>query len=143
MTNSFDDARFTWKGQTFVIPANAILGAIARVEDVFTFHELLAYSGRQTAPIGKLAEAFGAVLRYAGANVTNDEVYEGMFGSLAEGQGGAAQTAIRTLALMMVPKSKRAEIEQSEGKTKPAAKKTTRKRSPAKKPVSSKARIKR
>lgn len=116
MKSSFDDIRLTWNGQTFVIPSDRVLGAIARVEDVITFHELLAYSGRSTAPVGKLAEAYGILLRYAGADVTDDAVYVGMFGNLTEGFGGTVRESIETLMLMMIPKD-----ERQKGKPEPAA----------------------
>jgi hypothetical protein len=90
-----------WRDETFVIPARRMMGAIAAIEDVITLHELQLFAARKTAPMAKLAMAYGAVLRYAGASIADDDVYAGML------EGGQSATgvaiAISGLLEMMVP----------------------------------------
>lgn len=98
----FDDIRLGWAGQEYVIPAHRVMGAIARVEDVITLAELMRAEGRQTLPLAKVACAFGALLRYAGARVEDEAVYQGMFAGDGTGRD-AAVAAVTALLTMMVP----------------------------------------
>jgi hypothetical protein len=82
--STFDDLKLVWSGNTYVVPARQMLEAIARVEDVITLHELSVYLQRDTAPIGRLARAYASVLRCAGAEVTDEQVYRYMFGDGTE-----------------------------------------------------------
>jgi len=106
----FDDVTFEWDGKPYTIPANKLLGAIARVENVVTIGELLeTQTTRGTVKMAVLARAFGELLRYAGCKVTDDEVYLGMFG----GNSGAAQAALMAVIGLMVPPSVRATMSQA------------------------------
>lgn len=100
----FDDIRLAWNGRTYVIPANRVMGALARVEDSITFGELHAHTQRNSVPVAKLSQAFGSVLRYAGANVEDDEIYAGMF---QEAGRETVMAAFRVLMEMMLPASAR------------------------------------
>lgn len=71
-----------------------------RMAQAHTLAELQRYSQKETAPVGKLAMAYGAVLRYAGARVDDDEVYSGLFTSGAPQQ--AIMQSITVLLAMMV-----------------------------------------
>ena len=74
----FQPIKLSWRGKAFAIPAERVLGAIASIEEVATFPEIIRMvSG--TPNMSKIARAYGAVLRYAGAVVDDEEVYEGMF----------------------------------------------------------------
>jgi hypothetical protein len=98
---AFDAVTLSWEGRDHTIPANRVLGAIARIEDVVTLEELSRYGERGTMPLAKLAMAYGAVLRYAGANVKDDEVFTGMF---SDGQKQSdLVTALMSLLTMMLP----------------------------------------
>jgi len=99
---SFEDIHLQWADSEYVIRANKVLGAIARIEDVLTLNELQRFSARGTAPMAKLSMAYGAVLRYAGAKVTDEEVYAGMFGSTGTGADAVVES-ISALVAMMVP----------------------------------------
>lgn len=103
---AFDDIALDWDGKTYTIPANKVMGAIARIEDVMTLGELLAYVERETAPFGKISAAYAAVLRYAGCRVTDDDVYAGIFA--ADKKPAEVQTivitSLTTLLAMMMPK---------------------------------------
>ena len=99
----FEDIKLTWDGRDHVIPANRVMGAIARIEDVVTLGELQRYGEKQAAPLAKVAMAYGAVLRYAGASVTDDEVYAGIFSGEGPNNHESILTSIYTLLAMMVP----------------------------------------
>ena len=62
----------SFKGQTFTIPENRAFEAGAAVEEVVTLAEMAQWGN---APkFFKLARAFGALLRFAGARVSDTEV---------------------------------------------------------------------
>jgi hypothetical protein len=99
----FAPVELMWADQTYVILPDRILGAVAVVEEHLTMAELAqeAQSGRMR--LARLSRAFGALLRYAGARITDDEVYTGLF----EGDPIAVRERIimgvNTLMALMVP----------------------------------------
>lgn len=95
----FEPVVMTWKGVEYEIAPDRVMMLIAKIEDILTLSEIFAYQSRGAAPMGKLSMAYGVALRYAGAKVRDDEVYQGMF---AEG-GSSAGTAINALLSMMLP----------------------------------------
>jgi hypothetical protein len=98
----FDDVSLTWNGEEYKIEAGKIMGAISVIEEVVTLQELAEYATTGKTPLSKLAMAFGAVLRYAGAKVKDEEVYAGMF----EGTGqGSAIASLSVLLSMMIPQT--------------------------------------
>lgn len=108
MGSLFADKTFGWDGVTYTIPARQVLEAIARVEEHITLPELLAFGARSTIPTSKLSRAYGELIRYAGGQVTDEEVYQGMFSAMvgAPEHSNAIVTACAGLIQMMVPKSK-------------------------------------
>jgi hypothetical protein len=96
----FEEITLTWAGADYTIEPNKVMGAIARIEEVITLKELGEYAQKGDAPMAKLAMAFAAVLRYAGARVSEEEVYAAMFSK--EGQT-SAMASISTLLTMMIP----------------------------------------
>ncbi len=117
---SFEDIRLQWAEKDYTIKANRVLGAIARIEDVLTLNELQRFGARKAAPMAKIAMAYGAVLRYAGASVTDDEVYAGMFGA-AGTSADAVVDSVSSLVAMMVPPQTKAAKETPSGNAVPAA----------------------
>ena len=104
--SAFSDIKVSWAGKDYSIPARKALGAIARIEEVITLQQLLQYMQSGQLPLAKLSQAYGAVLRYAGAYLADDEIYEGMFPN-GDAQVGAA-IAVQGLMEMMIPPSVRA-----------------------------------
>lgn len=127
---AFQDYSIEWNGETFTIPSNSLLPVIAAVEEIFTLHELLTVSVENKIPLTRLAGAFGIILRYAGADVSDTDVYQGMF------QGGDLQNkmlnAVNGLLGLMIPPEHGGSAEQP-GKLpkggKPSSRKSTRRRS--------------
>lgn len=116
---AFDPIELEWRGRTYPIPPRKVLGAIARVEEHLTFAELLAFGGRNTVATARLALAYGALLRYAGADVSDEDVYEGMFAaqvSAAE-SADAIVTAVALLMSMMIPPGARQKPVLAPGET--------------------------
>jgi hypothetical protein len=80
----FQDVPLAWQGETHVIPAKRVMGAIAVIEETLTVHEILIYMGRGKAPFMKFSMAYGGLLRYLGIPVSDDQVYDRMFASETE-----------------------------------------------------------
>lgn len=97
----FKPIELEWHGKPVVIPANRALGAIATVEGIITGQEIQGFLQRGGYPAARVAQAFGALLRYAGETVTDDEVYRGLFndGPKTERTVGS----MNLLLMMMIP----------------------------------------
>jgi len=106
----FEDVTLGWDGKEYVVPANKQLLLIATIEDVFA-----GASGRQALEVlcrgsgpsySTLARAYGAALRYAGADVSDDEVYLTIMSGMANAKGETAiliQSAIVGLISIIAP----------------------------------------
>lgn len=106
----FQEIRLSWDGREFVIPAERVLGAIAEVEEVVTLPEILMMMGGKMT-MAKLSRAYGALLRYAGASLSDDEVYGGLIkhGKTFE----QMKTACVALCGLMIPPDKLTEAPAS------------------------------
>src|SRR5690606_11438244 len=96
----FEDIELEWEGREYRIPSNKVMKTIAAIEDVITLDEVQRYAERGTAPLAKIACAYAVALRMAGARVSDDEVYAGMFKVKDQ---AVVITAITGLLSMMVP----------------------------------------
>lgn len=106
----FEDVTLGWKGETYTIPANRQMGLVARIEDA-----LSGDTGRQAIsilmqkegpPYSRLAAAFGAALRYAGANVTDEEIYVSIMEDFSKSQAlvvAKLQAVIVALLMVIAP----------------------------------------
>jgi len=113
----WDPIELTWQGKEYVIPPSAIMGAISRVEDHITLFELITASMRSSPPLGKISLGYAALLRYAGANVQDLEVYSAMFKREGEPEDSKdtvarAITAIQMLQKMMTPPDMRVQPQE-------------------------------
>jgi hypothetical protein len=93
----FQPVTLKWNDEEYIVPANQVMGLIAQIEDAVTLNELMSKKG---PPLAKVAMGYGAALRYAGAKVKDDEVYQAMFGKQAS---SAIQSAVAGLLSMMIP----------------------------------------
>jgi hypothetical protein len=97
----FESQSLMWKGETYIIPSDRMLGAIATIEEHFTFMEMIAAShGRP--PLVKISRAFAALLRYAGCKVSDEEMYRSIFDPNANIME-RIEAALVTFLLMMTP----------------------------------------
>lgn len=102
----FDPIELKWDGADYTIPPNRVLGAIARIEDILTLKEIHdGVANRGAISLSKVAMAYGSVIRYAGAKVSDDEVYEAMFGGHESGQ--VIITYLQTLLVMLTPPARK------------------------------------
>lgn len=94
----FEEVAITWQGKEYTVPADQVMGLVEVVEDIITIEEL---SGRGVKR-AKVARAFAAALRYAGAkNVDPQDVYNGLFS--AESMILTTSVVNALLALMIPP----------------------------------------
>lgn len=99
----FQDFSFEWNGRAHTIPADRIMGAIGAVEEHLTLHEIHAMMNtRGTVRMERISRAYGALLRYSGVEITDDEVYMSFFAA-----GATRDTLVSSLvglqALMVPP----------------------------------------
>ena len=97
----FDPVTLTWLGKDYTVPAKSQLMLIARIEDA-----LGGPQGEQAvtvlfrpngAPHTRLAAAYGAALRYAGAQVTDEEVYLSIHEDIAQKSPQAVAMTMQTM----------------------------------------------
>jgi hypothetical protein len=97
----FTPIELVWGGRSYTIPADKVMGAVCCVEDVVTMSELAAHAHRGGVQMAKLARAYAAVLRYAGAQVLDEEVYRSMF--TGDGASAAVTRGVQGILQMCVP----------------------------------------
>lgn len=130
MMKGFEPVTLQWSGENFTVPADRQMMLIATIEDALSgptggqaLHVLMRPEG---PPYSRLACAYGAALRHAGANVTDDDVYLAIMGDFAGGEGDTAarvQAAILGLLAIIAPPISRAIHGDGSGKKpKPEAK---------------------
>lgn len=118
---SFEAVTITWAGRSYIIPANQMMAAIARVEDHITLVELQRfYTQRGGIPFARICNALAEVLAFAGAKgVGADQIYTSMMSPDAGDEQTAAVEAVKALLEMMVPPSaKAAVVAAADGKKK-------------------------
>ncbi len=108
----FEDVTLTWEGASYLIPSNRVMGAIARIEDVLTLYELAEASKGRGIKLSHLAQAFATALRYAGATITDEEVFQGLFAN-ANTSATAQNVILGLLALMTPPNISREAIKKA------------------------------
>jgi hypothetical protein len=106
----FEPVTFTWKGESYTVPAEGQLMLIARIEDALSFgtgEAAIVVLTRNGGPShARLAAAFGAALRHAGADVSDDEVYLSLMEDFASGKADVAskvQGAVLALLSIVAP----------------------------------------
>jgi len=98
------------EGETFTIPANRQMGLVARVEDALSGETgkqaITILMQKEGPPYSRLAAAFGAALRYAGATVTDEEIYLSIMEDFTKSRADVAlklQTVIVALLMIIAP----------------------------------------
>ena len=87
MMKGFEDVTLAWRDEVYTIPAKRQMMLIAELEDILQKRDgTPADAGLLSNPgWAKLAMAFGAALRYAGAKVSDDEIYLSITQNIADG----------------------------------------------------------
>lgn len=108
--HGFKDVTLSWGGESYTVPADRQLMLIAELED-----SLRGQSGLPAVSVllqrggpsfARLSAAFGTALRYAGAQVTDDEIYLSMQEDFAQESAEVAdkvQTAVIGLLSIISP----------------------------------------
>lgn len=106
----FEPVALTWNGARYTVPASDQLRLIAEIEDALSDKDgtpaVLVLMRRHGPSHAKLAEAYGAALRYAGADVTNDEIYLSIVSALADADSRLSvyvQNAVLGLLAIVAP----------------------------------------
>lgn len=99
----FEPFKMNWKGREATIPPRRMMGAIAACETHLTMPELEVFQLRQTLPIARIANAYAAVLQYAGIPVASDEVYAAFLEDGAESMRDVCLPVLIELQTLMVP----------------------------------------
>lgn len=124
--SGFDDVTLEWAGESYRIPAERVLPLICRVEDALcldpddTSVEVLLRKPRPA----RLASAFEAALRHAGAPVGPGEVYLAIMEHLADGNPDhlvrTQEIVLALLALIAPPIHRQIREAAATGKKPPA-----------------------
>jgi hypothetical protein len=105
----FEEIPLEWEGKRYTVKPEQVLTAIRLLEymePALTLQDLMRFRSAGKMPFGTLSEAFALILRHAGADVTPEQVYEGMFtGKSSEIQARAIAATTALLTLMIPPAS--------------------------------------
>ena len=108
--HGFDDVTLGWKGDEFTVPANRMLMLVCKIEDALAGDSgqqaLTVLMRPQGPPHARLAQAYGAALRFAGADVSDDDVYLSLQSELSAGSAdgvAAIQSAVVNLIAIVSP----------------------------------------
>jgi hypothetical protein len=113
----FEQVELEWKGRKYIIPPRRVMGALAKVEDHLTMIDLEQAASRQTLPFAKIANAYAALLQWAGCPVGADEVYEGLL-SGGDDQATVMLTCVQHLQELFLPRQMREKIAANSGNSK-------------------------
>lgn len=87
------------EGEEYTVEPNRVMGLIDTVEEHITLGEIVEdQSRRKTIRFGKLSQAYASALRYAGAKVTDEEVYLSLMPQ--SGPGGADAMKARSVEIV-------------------------------------------
>lgn len=126
----FEDVTLEWGGRKYTIVSDRVMGAIGRIERHLTLKEIHeAVARRGTVPQATVSEAYAAVLQYAGATVTADEIYQSFF---LKDSTATMPAALNGLLVLMIPPAHlvpKSGGDTLAGKAGPTVAKSSRKRS--------------
>lgn len=125
MGEVFKPVKFEWRGDEYVLPARQVLETLGKIEDVLTLRDLIEIRRSGSPPLAKLAQAFAIALQDAGAQVTPDDVYQGIFADALHDGAELMLTVIGMLYTLMVPPSEMGG-DAAPGKSRPAAGESSR-----------------
>lgn len=110
MMKGFEPVTLQWNGENFTIPADKQMMLIAVIEDALsggTGRQALSILGQaEGPPYTRLAAAYGAALRHAGANTTDEDVYLTIMQGFADESGDTTifiQNAVLGIMAIIAP----------------------------------------
>ena len=93
----FRDVELIWQGKTYPVKAENVMRLIAKVEDVCSLVDL-----HGVPKLAKVSAGYAEALRFAGCEVTDEEVYAAIFSSGNE-MSKVLGELVTGLLMMMVP----------------------------------------
>lgn len=93
----FKPVTLVYNAKHYLVKPNEVLPLLAQIESVISLIDL---SDANRVPFAKVSMAYGIALRYAGARVSDDEIYQSLF---SDGAASAAAAAVGGLLAMMIP----------------------------------------
>ncbi|MDW4550884.1 hypothetical protein R5H32_16095 [Defluviimonas sp. D31] len=106
----FEPVTLSWRGASYTVAAEDQLRLIAEIEDALADRSgrpaVMALCARGGPSHSRLAAAYGAALRHAGATVTDAEIYLSIVDDLGRAEAATAikvQNAILGLLAIMAP----------------------------------------
>jgi hypothetical protein len=85
------DLVLTFRGQDYRVPANRTLQLCERVEDIVRLDEIAVHRSRPK--YGKMARAYGEILRFAGCRITDEEIHDDLMRDLMTAHSRAPDAA--------------------------------------------------
>ena len=99
-----ESIKLTWSGRAHFIPRAKIMRARQTIESVYSLKELATDMQGGDPHLVRLSMAYGNLLRFAGASVEDEEIYDDMFGE----SSSLGATAAECLLNILIPESARA-----------------------------------
>lgn len=93
----FEDITLAWNGEEYIVEANNVMRLIAKIEDEITIRDLL-----DNPKPTRIAQAYSAALKHAGASASAEEVYGALFDKKS---GAHIQDTVGALLIIMMPPS--------------------------------------
>lgn len=110
------DLQLEWEGKSYLLRADEFFTVACDVEEIVDFKKL---SEMQECPqFGKIAKCYGIMLRHAGADVSDRDIYRGIMSQIArsEEEGSGKQlAALAAVSALMSVLLDGAEIEEQGG----------------------------
>jgi hypothetical protein len=124
----FEEVGLTWGGKEYKVAPDKVMGLIWSIETIVTMEEINQMLESGTIRRAQVSRAYMSALNYAGAKVTDEEVYNSFFGeNMLE---DTVTVMVGLLAMMIPPEHLRSKQNPVQAKKKTVAvKKSPAKRS--------------
>lgn len=110
MAGVFPPVELEWRGRFYTVQPHRVMGLLVALERHVSLGEIHAYSLRGASPVATFCQAYGAMLRYAGAHVRDEDVFAF---AMHDGHFQAVADAIKELTWLMIPPAERARLREA------------------------------
>jgi hypothetical protein len=93
----FEDVELIWAGKTYKVESKQVMQLIGRMEQHIKIKQLIDPDG---PPLSSLATAYGTALRFAGATISDEQVYSYLF----EDGTSNVPAVITGIMMLMMPR---------------------------------------
>jgi len=123
----FEEVAISFGGEDYTVAPNKVMGLIETVESVMTIEEINSMLRANTIKRAQVSRAYASALIYAGAKVSQEDVYDSLFSG--EMLKNTVDIMVGLLAMMIPPEHLRAKTNPKPKAQKVAASKSSAKRS--------------